>query len=164
MKRIMALIVILIAVYSGYVTFEWIAEKEKIDVIEDYATSLSDLPLLEIADAGSTLEYLIENNASDEILREKLHQYFTNARTLEYSSLILYEATGDKKYWSFRTAMANLKGFFMSVRNRPDPRTVLKENLDIIKDIEKELSVKRITDFTEKEVERIFELSAKLEY
>jgi len=97
MKRVMPLIILLIAAYSGYVTFEWRAEKEKIDVIKDYATGLSDHPLLEIADAGSMLEYLIENNASDETLRERIRQCSVNARTLEYSSLILYKTTGDEK-------------------------------------------------------------------
>ena len=166
MKRVMLLLVILflIAAYSGYATFEWRIEKEKIDIIKDYATSLSDHPLLEIADAGSMLEYLIKNNASGEILRERIRRYSASARTLEYSSLILYKATGDEKYLFFRTAMANLKDFFISVSNRPDCKIVLKENLDIIKSIGKELGKKRIIDLTKEEVEKILELSAELGY
>jgi len=165
MKRVILLIIILLIVaYSGYVTFEWVVEKEKIDVIKDYAIGLSDHPLLEIADAGSMLEYLMESNASDEILRERIRQYSANARTLEYSSLILYKATGDEKYRLFRTAMANLKDFFISVGNRPDCKIVLKENLDIIKRIGKELGKKRIIDLTKEEVEKILELSAELGY
>jgi len=166
MKRVMmALIVLLLVAYSGYVTFEWRVEKEKVDVIKDYITSLSDHPLWELADAGSMFEYLIEDNASNEILRGRCHQYSVNARTLVYSSLILYKATEDEKYWLFRTAMANLEDFFISVNNRPDPKTVLRENLDIIKSIGKELEKKkRITDLTKEEVEKILELSAELEY
>ena len=83
---------------------------------------------------------------------------------MEYSSLILYKATGDEKYRLFRTAMVNLKDFFISVNNRPDLNIVLKENLDIIKNIGGELEGKRITDLTKEEVERIFELSTELRY
>jgi len=39
---------------------------------------------------------------------------------------------------------------------------VLKENLNIIKNIGGELEGKRITDLTKEEVERIFELSTEL--
>ena len=50
MKRVILLIIILLIVaYSGYVTFEWVVEKEKIDVIKDYAIGLSDHPLLELS-------------------------------------------------------------------------------------------------------------------
>jgi len=164
MKRATLIIILLIAAYSAYATLEWRVEKEKIYVIKDYAVSLSDHPLLEIADAGSILEYLIENNASDLILRERIRQYSVSARTLEYSSLILYKATGDEKYRLFRTAMVNLKDFFISVNNRPDLNIVLKENLNIIKNIGGELEGKRITDLTKEEVERIFELSTELRY
>jgi len=165
MKRAtLIIILLLIAAYSAYSTLEWRVEKEKIYVIKDYAVSLSDYPLLEIADAGSILEYLIENNASDLILRERIRQYYVSARTLEYSSLILYKATGDEKYRLFRTAMVNLKDFFISVSNRPDLNIVLKKNLDIIKNIGGELEGKRITDLTKEEVERIFELSTELSY
>jgi len=164
MKRATLIIILLIAAYSTYATLEWRVEKEKIYVIKDYAVSLSDHPLLEIADAGSILEYLIENNASDLILRERIRQYSVSARTLEYSSLILYKATGDEKYRLFRTAMVNLKDFFISVNNRPDLNIVLKENLNIIKNIGGELEGKRITDLTKEEVERIFELSTELRY
>ena len=60
--------------------------------------------------------------------------------------------------------MANLKDFFISVSNRPDCKIVLKENLDIIKRIGKELGKKRIIDLTKEEVEKILELSAELGY
>ena len=164
MKRVIVFATLLIVAYSGYVTFEWITEREKINTIEDYATSISDYPLLEIADAGSMLEYLIENNTSDKILRERLQQCSIDARILEYSSLILYEATGDEKYLLFRTAMANLEDFFISVSNRPNSKIILRENINIIKNIGKELERKRITDLTKEEVEKILRLSAKLEY
>ena len=163
MRRAILLIIILllVAAYSGYVTFEWRAEKEKINVIKDCATDLSDHPLLEIADAGSMLENLIENNASDEILRERIRQYPVSARTLKNSSLILYKATEDEKHLLFRTAMANFEDFLISVSKRHDYRIVLKENLDIMKNIGKELK-KRITDLTKEEVEKLLELSAEL--
>lgn len=119
---------------------------------------------MEIAETGSMLESLLELNTSDEVLKERIRQCSVNARTLVYSSLILYKATGDGKYRLLSTAMANLENFFISANNRADPKIVLRENLDIIKSIGRELEKKRITDLTREEIERIFELSAGLEY
>ena len=64
----------------------------------------------------------------------------------------------------FRTAMANLEDFFKSVSNRPNSKIILRENINIIKNIGKELERKRIADLTKEEVEKILRLSAKLRY
>ena len=147
--------------YSGYVTINWIAEKEKIDVIEGYAVSLSDRSLLDIADAGSMLEYLIENS-SNEIIKERVQLYSIDAGIVKCSSYMMYKLTGDKKYRIFGTAMANLENFFISVSNSSDPKTVLKDNLNIIKEIGQELKKIRMADLTKEKAERIFKLSTKL--
>ena len=115
---------------------------------------------MELADAGSALEYL--NNASDEVLRERVRLYAVNVRTLEYSSLILYETTGEEKYQLFSTAMANIEDFFIGVGNKPEPGTTLRENLDIIKAIGEHLKKRKITDLSEEDVVSILNLSTKL--
>lgn len=70
-KRIVLLLIAFLLIVYGYTTFEWRSEKERIRVIKDYVTDLFGHPLLELADAGSTLEYLV-NNASDDVLRERV--------------------------------------------------------------------------------------------
>ena len=98
--RILLVLTAFLVIAYGYLIFEWVAEKEEIRAIKDCAIDLSDHPLMELADAGSALKYL--NNASDEVLRERVRLYATNARTLEYSSLILSETTGEEKYQLFK--------------------------------------------------------------
>jgi hypothetical protein len=158
--RIVLMLTAFLLIAYGYVTFEWVAEKEQIRAIKDCAIGLSDHPLMELADAGYTLEYL--NNASDEVIRERVRLYAINARTLEYSSLILYETTGEERYQLFSTAMANLEDFFISVGNKPELRATLRENLNIINAIGEHLKKRRITDLSEEDVVSILNLSTKL--
>ena len=157
--RIILVLTAFILIAYGYITFELVSEKEQIRAIKDYTADLSDHPLMELADAGSALEYL--NNASDEVLRERLRLYAVNARALEYSSLILYETTGEK-YQLFSTVTANIEDFFIGVGNKPEPGTTLRENLDIIKAIGEHLKKRRITDLSEEDVVNILNLSTKL--
>ncbi len=159
MRIVLVLTAFLLIAY-GYLIFEWVSEKEQIRAIKDYTADLSDYPLMELADAGSALEYL--NNASDEVIRERVRLYAVNARALEYSSLILYETTREEKHQLFSTAMANIEDFFIGVGNKPEPRTTLRENLDIIKNIGEHLKKRRITDLSEEDVVNILNLSTKL--
>ena len=119
-KWTIILVFILLVTYSGFVTYNWLdGEKEKKKKMMSYAIAISDLPLRELDDMGSMLEYLIEHS-TDEVLKERISEYRFHAGTLYYSSSILYTSTQDEKYQIFRAAMINLESFFISTGNRLD--------------------------------------------
>ena len=82
-KWVIALLFILLIAYSGFVTYNWLeGEKEK-KVMMSYAIAISDIPLRELSEMGSTLEYLREHNIED-FLKERISKYQFHARTLYY--------------------------------------------------------------------------------
>ena len=163
MKWITALVLGFFVIYSSLATFEWYSEKEKVESVVGYAVSLSDVPLWELANMGSVIEYLLENDTSSDVLRERVYQYSIHARTLSYSSTILYVSTKDEKYWLFGIAMDNLESFFVRVGKKPDCKEVLRENLDVLKRMGEDLKrKKRITDLTKEDAKKILDLSSQL--
>jgi len=127
------------------------------------AIDLSDIPLWEMSAVGFGAEYLIESDATDELLREKILQYFFHARTLYYSSSILHTLTDDEKYSLFGTAMMNLKDFFIRVRDRPNRKEILTTNLDALKQMDNTLEeILRINDLTLADAEKLLQLSGNL--
>jgi len=163
-KWAIVLAFILLVAYSGFVTYNWLdGEKEKEDMMS-YAIAISDLPLRELDDMGSMLEYLIEHS-TEEVLRERISEYRFHARTLYYSSSILYTSTQDERYRVFKAAMKNLENFFISVNNKPDIREIIESNLDILKQMESILNtIDRIDNLTTPNAEELLELSGELEF
>ena len=158
------LVFILLIAYSGFVTYSWLdGEKEKKDMVS-YAIAISDPPLRELDDMGSMLEYLMEHS-TDEVLKERISGYRFHARTLYYSSAILYTSTQDEKYWIFKTAMKNLESFFISVSNKLNSKEIIENNLDILKQMENILdTIDRINNLTIPNAEELLELSGELEF
>ncbi len=158
-----ALVLILLIIYSGFATYKWRDEKGKEEVKMGYAVALADIPLSELADVGFALEYLIKQNATDELLNERVSMYSSYARTLHYSSAILYASTKNEKYQLFGTTMRNLEEFFITAKNKPNSREILKDNLNVLKQIGYILKeTKRINYLTFTDAEKILELSNEL--
>jgi len=163
MRQGFALVLIILTIYSGIVTYMWSEEKVKEEAMMNYAIALADIPLMELADAGSMLEYLIEHNPTDELLEERVSTYLFHARTVSYSSAMLYASTKDEKYQLFRTAMSNLKAFFITASNKPNIKELLENNLNVLKEMEEILKgTKRISELTFVDAEKILELSTEL--
>ena len=155
-------IFILLIAYSGFVTYNWLeGEKEK-KVVMSYAIAISDIPLRELSEMGSMLEYLIEHNTED-LLRERISRYRFHARTLHYSSSILYTLTQDEKYQIFKTTMRNLESFLISVKNKPNSKEIIENNLNVLKQMEYILNtLNRINNLTLINAEKLLELSQEL--
>jgi len=162
-KWVIVAILILLIAYSAFATYNWL-EGERIDNrIMNGAIHFSDIPLWELSTMGFAAEYLIESDATDELLREKLLQYFFHARTLDYSSSMLRALTDDEKYSLFGTSMMNLQGFFGGVYDEPNGKEILTTNLDALKqmdDILMEILV--INDLTLEDAEKFLQLSGNL--
>jgi len=164
-KWVIVVILVLFIVYSGFATYNWL-EGERIEnrMLND-AIYLADIPLCELRDVGSVAESLIKPDATDELLRERITQYFYffHARTLYYSSSMLHALTNDEKYRLFGTAMSNLQAFFIGVNNRPNGKEILTTNLDALKqmdDIFEEILA--INNLTLADAEKLLQLSGNL--
>ena len=163
-KWVIALLFILLIVYSGFVTYNWLeGEKEK-KVMMSYAIAISDIPLRELSEMEATLEYLREYNAED-LLKERISKYQFHARTLYYSSSILYTLTQDEKYQIFRTTMRNLESFLISVNNKPNTKEIIENNLNVLKQMGYILNtINRINNLTLMDAENLLKLSEELKY
>jgi len=162
-KWVIVAILILLIAYSGFATYNWLEGERIEDRILNNAIDLSDIPLWELSAVGFGAEYLIESDATDELLREELLQYFFHARTLDYSSSMLRALTDDEKYSLFGTAMMNLQDFFRRVRDRPNRKEILMTNLDTLKQMDDTLEeILRIDELTLADAEKIVELAGNL--
>jgi len=163
-KRVIVVILILFIVYSGFATYNWLEGERIENRTLNGAIHLSDIPLWELSDVGFVAESLIKPDATDELLRERITQYFFHARTLYYSSSILRALTNDEKYRLFGTAMMNLRDFFIGVVNdRPNRKEILTTNLDAMKQMDDILEeILAINDLTLTDAEKLLQLSGNL--
>ena len=162
-KRVIVVSLILFIVYSGFATYNWLDKERIASRMLNYATDLSDIPLWELSGVGFVAESLIITDATDELLRDRITQYFFHARTLSYSSSMLHTLTNDEKYWLFGTAMHNLQGFFTEVKNKSNSKEILTTNLDALKQMGDILEeILRINNLTLADAEKFLHLSGNL--
>ncbi len=162
-KWVIVAILILLIAYSAFATYNWL-EGERIEnrTLND-AVDLSDIPLWELSAMGFDVEYLIESDATDELLGERITRYFFHAITLSHSSNILYTLTNDEKYWLFERAMYNLNRFLAGINNRPNMKEILTTNLDALKQMDDMLEeILRISNLTLIDAENFLQLSGNL--
>jgi hypothetical protein len=164
-KWVIVAILILFIVYSGFATYNWLEGERIENRTLNNAIYLSDIPLCELSAVGFGTEYLINSDATDELLRGRITQYFFHARTLSYASRMLHALTSDEKYSLFGTAMRNLWYFFMGVGNdRPDDmKEVLTTNLDTLKQMDDILEgILQINNLTLADAEKLLQISGNL--
>ena len=163
-KYVIASLFTLLMAYSGFVTYNWLGGERERKVILSYAIAISDIPLRELCEMGSMLEYLKEHNTED-LLKERISKYQFHARTLHYSSSMLYTLTRDEKYQIFRTTMRNLESFFISVNNKPNTKEIIENNLNVLKQMGHMLNtINRIDNLTLIDAENLLKLSEELKH
>ena len=129
-----------------------------------YAIAISDIPLRELSEMGSMLEYLRGHNI-EHLLKERISKYQFHARTLYYSSSMLYTLTRDEKYRIFRTTMRNLESFFISVNNKPNTKEIVENNLNVLKQMGHILNtINGINNLTLIDAENLLKFSEELKY
>jgi len=158
------IIFVSIIAYSAFATYQWITVDKNNQILMDYIISQTALPIALVGDMGNDLSYLLDINASNELLTTKLHYYLINIRFLTYSSMMLYETTKDDRYLVMRTSMANLESFLLTTANSQDTKNILYKNLDKLRKISsiiKELMT--IEDITLIKAKKLLELTSNLE-
>jgi hypothetical protein len=165
LKWVIVAILILFIGYSGFATYNWLESERTENLARNDAVDLSDILLWELSDAGSVAEYLIGSNATDELLNERIHQYFCHARTLSYSSSMLQALTIGEKYSLLGTAMRDLQTFLVAIGNHEpgDAEEALATNLDALKQMDGILGrVLRIDNLTLADAQNLLELAGNL--
>jgi len=162
-KWVIVTMLILFIAYSGFATYNWLEGERIENHMLNNAIHLSDIPLWEMSDVGFVAEYLIKPDTTDELLRERITQYFFHARTLSYSSSILNALTNDLKYLLFGSAMDNIQAFFIRVNSTPNGKGILTTNLDALKQMDDILEeILAINNLTLADAEKLLELSGNL--
>jgi len=163
-KWVIVAILILLIAYSGFATYNWLEGERRIeDPMANYTIHFSSIPLWELSDMGSVAEYLIKPDTTDELLRERITQYFFHARALFNSSKVLHALTSDGKYWLLGIAMHNLQGFFSGMNNKPNGKEILTANLDVLKQMDNALDgIPTIGNLTLADAEKLLQLSGNL--
>ncbi|WP_232461033.1 hypothetical protein [Thermococcus radiotolerans] len=138
MNRLLAIAVVLLIISAslGYAYHEKEAE------VEDAKAGLfavSNTALYCMTDMYA-LKTMLENNASEELIRERTGRYAHCAQMLAEATVSLYDINGEEKYWNLHVAAATLAVYFSHATGSEDPREVAAENLDVLLSIEDEIS------------------------
>jgi len=138
MKRILAVTVALL-VLSAFLGSSYREKSAEVDEAKAGLKAVSSAALFCLADMGA-LETMLKNNVSEELVRERVGRYAFCSLVLSKASASLYKVTGKKMYWNLHVASANLADFFSHVRNSEEPRKLVAENLDVLLQIDREIS------------------------
>ncbi|WP_297436063.1 hypothetical protein [Thermococcus sp.] len=138
MNRLLALAVALLII-SASLGYAYHEKRAEVDDAERGLIAVSNTALFCLTDIDA-LETMLENNASDEAVRERVSRYAHCAWVLSEASFSLYDITGEEKYWKLHVASANLADYFNHARNSENPRELVARNLDVLLRIDDEIS------------------------
>jgi len=137
MHRLLAVILaLLVSALFGHAYHE---KNREIKNAEGGLLSVSSTALFCLSDMGA-LKTMLESNASDELVRERVGRYAFCSLALSEASASLYDATGEKEYWDVHVAASNLAVFFNRARNSDDPRGLVARNVDVLLRVGREIS------------------------
>ncbi|AEK73853.1 hypothetical protein GQS_09795 [Thermococcus sp. 4557] len=138
MNRLVSIIVALL-VLSAFLGYAYHGKSAEVDDARVGLMAVSNTALFCLSDMGA-LETMLENNASEELIRERTGRYAHCAQMLAEATVSLYDINGEEKYWNLHVAATNLMDYFNHARNSEDPREVVAENLDVLLQIDREIS------------------------
>ena len=138
MNRLVSIIVALL-VLSAFLGYAYHGKSAEVDDARVGLMAVSNTALFCLSDMGA-LETMLENNASEELIRERTGRYAHCAQMLAEATVSLYDINGEEKYWNLHVAAATLAVYFSHATGSEDPREVAAENLDVLLSIEDEIS------------------------
>jgi hypothetical protein len=149
-------------------TYGWweCRNNERTFLVAVYANGLKDAR--ELSDAGGTLEYLLKENASDDLILTYAYAYAAMSEHLEDAFETLYSFTKDERFHQAFSAMSTIHLFFhtLSFSNPTERRAIIEDNLETLKELDglfKELATYQYPDdLPEELVQRLFKKSEEL--
>ncbi|WP_048152068.1 hypothetical protein [Palaeococcus ferrophilus] len=167
-KDFLKLAALLLAVGFITSTYAWweCRNNERALLVMVYSDGLKDARGL--SDAGVTFEYLLKENASDNLILTYAHTYSVRAEHLKDTVGALYAVTKDEKFYPAFSAMSNVHLFFqiLSFSNSTERSALIENNLETLRELDalfKALATYQYPDDLPKELtEELFKKSEEL--
>ncbi|USS40184.1 DsbA family protein [Thermococcus aggregans] len=137
MKRVIFFFIVVLLLTSGFSIYSWKqCEDENKEMLEDVYTEF-ETNRWELENIGQTFEYLLQNNASDEVILLYTIAYRDHVFVVKnvFDILCAHSKEGKEKFLKLSNAMTNLHVFLNSAAVRPHERRrmMLSENLETLK-------------------------------
>ncbi|NJE41638.1 hypothetical protein E3E23_07440 [Thermococcus sp. CX2] len=165
MQRVCSLVIAVLLILSTTLGYLYHGERNDVENAKGGIFQASTMAIFCLSDMAA-LETMLENNVSDDVLRERLSRYTYCAWELSGASFSLYELTGENKYWNLYVAGGNLESYFSTAVNSPDPREKVSKDVRIFNELSEELSSilqnGGVENLTDAEAERLFNLAQSL--
>ena len=164
--RFLAVLLVLVLFTSSYFLWNCRRDKESL-LIAVYMDGLKDARGL--SDTGGTFEYLLRENASDDLVVFYARAYSIRAEHLQDTFGLLQAYTDDKRFQMMFSAMSNYHLFLqvVSFGNSTTRNVLIEKNLKTLKELDN--LMKDVTKYQNPNnlppglVEKIFQTSEKLE-
>ncbi len=164
MNRLLALAVALLVISAslGYAYHEKMAE---VDDAKNGLISVSNTALFCLEEINA-LGIMLENNASNDVLRERLGRYAYCSVIMEKAAFSLYLLNGDGRYWRLHVAASNLEIYFHTAMNSQNPREKISDNVERINEISREINAilqkGGVKELSDAQAEKLFNLTQSL--
>ncbi|ASJ12989.1 hypothetical protein [Thermococcus thioreducens] len=165
MGRIASLIIAVLLVVAASLGYLYHQGEREVKAAVNGLFGVSNTALFCLEDMNA-IAIMLENNVSNDVLRERLGRYAYCSVTLEKAAFSLYLLDGDESYWRLHVAASNLEIYFHTAMNSPNPREKVSDNVEIINEISREINailqnggVKGLNDA---QAEKLFNLTQSL--
>ncbi|MCO6040812.1 hypothetical protein [Thermococcus alcaliphilus] len=172
MKKGLSFLLITLLLASAFSTYSWWQCKEKNkEMLKDTYTKF-EINRWELEHIGASFEYLLQNNASNEVIFLYAVNYRDHVYVVKNLFEFLWSHSKDEreKFWKLRVAMSNLEVFLNSAAFKPheERKMMLSENVETLKQFDilfKELNKYRDPfDIPDELAEKAFNLSKQLKW
>ena len=133
-NRLLGLVIPLFLVASAFSTYSWWqCREDKREMLVSVYTEF-EINRWELEHMGEGFEYLLQGNASGNVLLLYTRGYRDHAYVVKDTFEVLYLYSGEEKFWKLRTAMTNLGDFLNTLSNRPPEERMegIRENLETL--------------------------------
>jgi len=165
MGRIASLIIVVLLVIAASLGYLYHQGERELESTVNGLSEISNTALFCLEDMNA-LEIMLENNVSNDVFRERLSRYAYCSVTLEKASFSLYLLNGDERYWKLHVAASNLEVYFHTAMNSQNPREKLSDNMELIKEISRELNAilqnGGVGGLSDAQAEKLFNLTQSL--
>ena len=164
--EVLVILLILVLFISSYALWSC-QKKEKSLLTSVYIYGLKDARGL--SDVGGTFEYLLHENASDDLVVFYARAYSIRAEHFQDTFGLLQAYKNDERFQLMFSAMSNYNLFLheVSIANSTRRKTLIEKNLETLKELdnlmEEVTKYQNPDDLPPKLVKRIFQASEELE-
>jgi len=165
MRHLALIIITVLLIISASLGYAYHEKRTEVDDAKNGLISVSNTALFCLTDIGA-LEKMLENNASEEAVRERLGRYAYCSMVMEKAALSLYLLNGDGRYWRLHVAASNLEVYFHTAMNSQNPREKISDNMELINAISREINAilqkGGVKELSDAQAEKLFNLTQSI--